>query len=378
MPPRAIARQGDASGSRAHPRHAPWYTQEHADAAQLLPPVSAPGDASHEWSTNRTRTWASKTSKPLLGGWSFEDTNRFRPLFDLPEASPAPEIIKRAVSMRCRFIDVSGDPGGGARARRAFNNTGGAVRFLWNSALKYIKKLPAPERGRAFNADFLSKMFCSETTSESKGQGDGETEEAFATRKRKRVEKDRDYAARGVVAGAFINAHPWLGRINAQVRQQALRDLSKAHTAGKAKQKHQRDRGENVAQFTIKPKHRGKSSTWTFCIPAQAVVAEHVLRPTEREPPPGTKRRTWTKLTLPANLGGNGVTRGRGTVRGVVFLSGRAPLGSDGRLLGDLRFTRDPLGNWDAIVQRPEIRPREPAPFEKRKTVHLDPGSRAG
>jgi hypothetical protein len=148
--------------------------------------------------------------------------------------------------------------------------------------------------------------------------------------------------------GEFVRLHPWLKELNASVKQQVFRDLAKAYRAGLAKNRARRSRGQRVQLFVIKRKQRCDPSSWTFCLPAQHIRAEHVPRPTDGpaqrgQPQPQRKPRTWTKLTLPAALGG---VEGRGAARraGEVFLAQRAPLDSEGKLLGDVRFTRDRLG----------------------------------
>ena len=84
-------------------------------------------------------------------------SNRFRPLLDLPTSDPPSEFIKRAISVRIRFLDFDGGTAKGVR--RSLNNHGGASMFLWNAAVKHIYSVPEEERSAAFNVDLLCKRF---------------------------------------------------------------------------------------------------------------------------------------------------------------------------------------------------------------------------
>jgi transposase len=291
--------------------------------------------------------------------------NTFRLLADLPQTAQPSELIKRAVRMRCRFLDDG--PTQGKMVKKSFNNHGGGVRFIWNAMVKYIRKLPDNLRHKGFTENVLKKFV-------SKGEYTGLPEE----RKRKRDDIMQANAQAGLVVPNIFASAPWLEELNAQVRQQVVRDLKKANKAGLAKQLAQRARGVRPKKFTIGRKQKGSPSSWTFCLPAQAIQAIHVPRPTAKNNEDGQHLRTWTKLTLPANFSGFGVTRGKGRVPGVVYLTGKAPLDGGGRLLGDVRFTRDQLGRWSAVVQRVVLKPKMRRPLNERKCVFLDPGSRAG
>ena len=48
--------------------------------------------------------------------------------------------------------------------------------------------------------------------------------------------------------------------------------------------------------------------------------------------------------------------RGKNHRGGVLYLTQRAPLDLNGKLLGDVRFTRDRLKRWHAVVQRIDCR----------------------
>jgi hypothetical protein len=307
-------------------------------------------------------------------------SNRFRPLLDLPTCDPPTELIKRAITVRIRFLDFDGGTAKGVR--RSLNNHGGASMFLWNAAVKHIYSLPEEQRAAAFNSDLLCKRFINEKLYAAKPllQLPEEDYETFAIRKRKRDAKDANVAS--ISIGSFTQQHSWLRSLDASVRQQAFRDLVKANKAGWAKVKAQKARKERVVQFKINCKQRSSPSAYTFCLPAQHIKAEHVLRPTlgpavAGQPQPAPKPRTWTKLTLPAAFGGV-MGRGKNHRGGVLYLTQRAPLDQNGKLLGDVRFTRDRLKRWHAVVQRIEVKPKPWRPITERKSVFLDPGTRSG
>jgi len=300
-------------------------------------------------------------------------SNAFRLLVDLPEVLPTGDPVLRAIRARVRFLDTALDS---AKAvRRAFNNHGGAVRFVWNAALKWIRTLPEAERGRAFSKDLLNKRFntAKEITLKTIEEDDPLAEKKQAAREAKRKRMDDEQ----LVVGQFLAQHPWLKSINAVVRQQVIIDLVKAHQAGLAKQKAQRGRAERARAFTIKPKQRSSPSSWTFCITSQAITAKHVPRPTfgiavASQTQDQKDRRTWTQLSLPATFGS-----GNRRSHPVVYLAYKADL-KDGKLLADARFCRDRLGRWSCVVQRTPVAPRPRRPASERASVFLDPGSRTG
>ena len=356
---------------------APWFTPRRAAFARTLPPVDAPEPVSSCWPTG-VSSWSSRTVKalPVL----LPTSNRFRPLLDLPTSDPPSELIKRAISVRIRFQDFEGGTAKGVR--RSLNNHGGASMFLWNAAVKHIYSVPEEERSAAFNVDLLCKRFINERLYEAKPllQSPDECADAFAVRKRKRDAKDARVAS--IAIGSFTQQHSWLRSLDASVRQQVFRDLVKANDACWAKVKAQKGRNERVVQFRINRKQRSSASAYTFCLPAQHIKAEHVSRPTlgpavVGQPQPAQKPRTWTKLTLPAAFGGV-AARGKNHRGGVIYLTQRAPLDQNGKLLGDVRFARDRMKRWHAAVQRIEVKPKPRRPIAERKSVFLDPGTRSG
>jgi len=82
------------------------------------------------------------------------------------------------------------------------------------------------------------------------------------------------------------------------------------------------------------------------------------------------ERRQWTKLELPA------LFSGQTKERTVVYLTRCADLDKNGKLLGDVRFTRDELGRWNCIVQRRPRAVRPLRPVAERKTMADDQGVR--
>lgn len=329
---------------------APWYRPAHRSLAGLLPSVASGShvkEVDNNWRiVPRSNTWASNRAKVLDPRTRVLSINRFRPLFDLDDTPPLETKIIRTIHARIRFVDL-----GDVHAkivRRSFNTHGGAARFVWNAAVNYISKLPSDERSGAYNLGLLDNRF--NTVKES-------------IKKRKRDEEP------GFVIGEFGKKHPWFLKVDSRVRQQALRDLVKAHKAGTAKNKAQRGRGEHSKPFMIKAKHKSKPSAWTFCLPSQAIKAEHVLpvglRNKDQESP-----NMWTKLTLPKLFG-------NGKKMTVVYLTKKVDI-NDGKLLADARFCRDRLGNWSCVVHRTQVKPRARRPLDERKTVFLDPGSRTG
>ena len=358
-------------------RSAPWYREQHRGLARRLPsvaPAVAVGPDRDGWQRveGSGGTWCSARTRTLPAP-SVVTNNAFRLLVDLPEELPTADPVLRAIRARVRFLDTALDT---AKAvRRAFNNHGGAVRFVWNSALKWIRAQPEGERSRAFNKDLLNKRFNAATVHKLKTieENDPLAEKKQAAREAKRKRMDDEQ----LVVGQFLAQNPWLKSINAVVRQQVINDLVKAHQAGVAKQKAQRGRTERIRAFTIKPKQRSSPSSWTFCITSQAITAKHVPRPTfgiavASQTQDQGGRRTWTQLSLPANFGS-----GSRRSHPVVYLAYKADL-KDGKLLADARFCRDRLGRWSCVVQRTPVAPRPRRPASERTSVFLDPGSRTG
>jgi len=137
-------------------------------------------------------SWSSRTVKalPVL----LPTSNRFRPLLDLPTCDPPTELIKRAITVRIRFLDFDGGTAKGVR--RSLNNHGGASMFLWNAAVKHIYSLPEEQLAAAFNSDLLCKRFINEKLYAAKPllQLPDEDYETFAIRKRKRDANDANVA----------------------------------------------------------------------------------------------------------------------------------------------------------------------------------------
>ena len=342
---------------------APWFTAARSNAARLLPRVDGrdPAPLAAGWPAG-VSSWSSRTVRPLA---PVAHPNPYRLLFDLPSSEQPTEAIKRAIKMRVRFLD--GDGVTAKAVRRSFNDHGGGVRYLWNAMTRWINKQPGNLRPVCFGENVLKK-FVSEG-----GHAINDAE-----RKRKREEIEARNEELGLVPPNVFARAPWLTKLNSQVRQQVARDLKKANAAGKAKQDAQRARGASVKKFTIGEKKKADPSAWTFCLPAQAIAATHVRRPTEKNNGPPFRVAVWTKLVLPRHFNGAYVPGSLKQPPGVIYLSGRAPLSADGKLLGDVRFTRDRLGRWSAVVQRMVVKPKERKPLAARKTVFLDPGSRAG
>lgn len=359
-------------------RIAPWWRDQHRQLARGLPSV-VPARAAAAVRDGWTRiagsggTWCSSVIRPLAPEINLQTPNPFRLLVDLPEIPQDSTPVIRAVRARVRFLDGGADT---AKAvRRAFNSHGGAARYVWNAAVKWIQSLPEGDRLKAYNKDLLNKRFNCATVHKLKAldEEDPLYQKKVDAReaKRKRIDDEQ------LVIGGFLARHPWLKGINATVRQQAVIDLVKAHQAGMAKMRAQKGRGERVRLFTIKTKHKSKPSSWTFCVPAQAIKAEHVARPTNGKAVRGQQQpqnapQTWTKLLLPANFGS-----GKRGSHPVVYLTHKADI-KDGKLLADVRFCRDRMGHWCCVVQRAPIPPRPRRPAAERKCVFLDPGSRTG
>jgi len=383
----------------------PWWKPEHARIARQLPNVcpedrQPPNDGwqrAHRANRHvlrngdsKTNTWAGATAVKLRG-------NPYAPLIDetlAPSVTTcAGTAVVRAVKLRVRFLGVTAK-----NVNRAFNDHGGAARFIYNSALSDIKSLPRDQQARAFNMTDLAKKYASagkvhapQTLKRKQDETDIEfSERQTKTLKQRQRNADRQ-AAKGITPGEFVRDHGWLSAIDSQVKQHAVIDLVKAFEANVAKQQLQRQRGQRVRCFELKRKRRNTSSSWTFVLPAQRIAAEHVPRPTNGpavrgQPQPQRQPHMWTKLKLPRVFGGD------------VYLSGRADLTDGGKLLADVRFTRSRNGIWSAVVHREaKATPAgdgrsnrkarraasrgEPVPTPQhaaRGQVFLDPGSRNG
>ena len=356
---------------------APWYRNDHRALAHCLSsvaPSQAVGPDRNGWTrvTGSGGTWCSARTRSLPLP-TIPTRNSFRLLLNLPEVPVTGNVILRAIHARVRFLDTNATSA--KVVCRAFNDHGGAVRFLWNAALKWIRKQPETEQSRAFNKDLLNKRFNTATLNKLTPimEDDPLADKKKLAREAKRKRMDDEQ----LVIGQFLRQHPWLKGINAQVRQQAICDLVKAHQAGTAKQKAQRERKEKARSFSIKPKQRCTPSAWTFCLPAQAIAAKHVPRTTKgiavsSHTQAQGECHTWTELSLPSTFG-----NGKRGSHPVVYLAYKADL-KDGKLLADARFCRNRLGKWSCVVHRTPVVPRPRRPAAQRSSVFIDPGSRTG
>ena len=190
---------------------------------------------------------------------------------------------------------------------------------------------------------------------------------------------------------SLLEAEPWLQKVHSNVLTQALRDVAKAFKSNFAKLRAQKARGaKKVKPFRVHMKDPRKRSSHTFYVLADQIKATHVPRPdlynvaeakrsAAGQPPSGLRahrsrqlreRRQWTKLELPA------LFSGQTKKRTVVYLTRCADLDKNGKLLGDVRFTRDDLGRWNCVVQRRPRAVRPLRPVEERKVMSDDQGVR--
>jgi hypothetical protein len=149
--------------------------------------------------------------------------------------------------------------------------------------------------------------------------------------------------------------------------------------------------------FRVKLKNARNRSSHTFYVLADAITATHVERPELYRRPSKAeatrqqegqisgreafraaqpRARKWTKLELPAPFCGGRAGRGP-RQRAVVYLTRCADLDKNGKLLGDVRVTRDLLGRWHFVVQRRPRAVRPLRPAEQLKSVGIDPGVKA-
>ena len=316
-----------------------------------------------------SNTWASLAVSDL--GSAYNSNNRSsnnsaasRGLFELKKRDDVVDRVaeidgslnKRVIKARIRFLDYSHNfknitiTAKAKETRRKFNMAGGAFRFVYNKALEYIKTRPSADRGRLFNLSFLSKT--------------------FLTVKPHQTTSTATSTTNNNINLNLIARFPWLKNIDSRVLQQALKSMVEAYKAGLAKKK----RGGELHY-----KKRCNPSAWTFIVPAICIKAEHVERPTtNNNDNSSSSKRIWTKLTLPCSLGGNNVgNRNPAYFGGVVHLTQKMDI-VDGRLLADVKFSRDRLGHWHAHCQRASLKNPKIKQAEKRTTGFFDPGSRTG
>lgn len=353
------------------------------------------------------RTWTSR-KQTLLSS----EVKARREDFELPAEAQDPEKVDgslnhRTLSARVRFVDFEhsyedkkrardGDPVNATVDRSAkevrakFNAHGGAARFVWNKAVAFIRRQPENDQAKWYNVNKLYPVLVANKTykdrdikrREATEGRPAETDEEYAERVRKteeRRQKMRDDKVAFAGEGLVTN-HAWLGDMNAVVLQQSLKALDEAFKANVAAARVARAAGKGVRRFKIGFRKRSKPSSWTFVLPAVYIKAEHVPRPT-RGPAAQDDHspRTWTKLTLPAALGGSDGEvhcASKAYFGAVVYLTSKIDLTPDGHPLADMDFTRDRLGRWNVHWQRAPL--NAPRPKAPETAAFLDPGSRTG
>jgi len=355
-----------------------------------------------------SNSWSSLSVNDLDNGLAVPS----RPLFDLKqrdvdrEAEIDGSLNHRTISARVRFVDIvheysektkgkrnaAGEPVNtiirktAKDTRRVFNLSSGAARFVYNKALEFIRSLPEAEQSKMYNLNRLGQILLTVrgyTARAIRSKKDTETDEAYAkwlankeTSLAKNVAAKEEFADKNL-----IRRFPWLAKVNSQVLQQSLKCLVDSFKANLEKAKKAKAAGKGVARFTMGFKKRSVPSGWTFSLPKQTIRAEHVERPTNGmavRGQPQLQPRIWTKLTLPASLGGNeGPPTAASRFGGVVYLTQKVDI-KDGKLLADVDFTRDRLGRWNVHVQRTPLPKPKVKPMEERTTAFFDPGSRTG
>jgi len=331
----------------------------------------------------------------------------------LPEQPSPTEKQKRAVSLRVRFVDQTADAGGvmgaappapgnktRADVRRAFTLAGRGQAYVYSEAVKIVYSQPEGEQGKmALSHGLLNKVMivkkghafsCKDEKDsleyiEKKASFDAEAAKVQALR-------DQFYNGKSLLDfHAAVEKKPWLHTVFSNVLTQALRDVSKAFKSNFAKLQAQKARGaKKVRPFRVKQKDPRKRSSHTFYVLANSIKATHVPRPdlynvaeakrsAAGKPPSGLQahrarqkreRRQWTRLELPP------LFSGQTKQRTVVYLTRCADLDKDGKLLGDVRFTRDDLGRWNCVVQRRPRAVRPLRPVAERKVMADDQGVR--
>ena len=403
---------GGGCGARIHEHMAqalhfpPWFAKHQLGALDVRVPDVRNAQPLFRPAGAFRGTWASR-NEIVLDSNVKADRSSFQ--LDVEESKPSKvegSLQHRTLSARIRFVDFSHHYETGKRARdgtaarevvhrsakyvRAkFNAHGGGFRFVWNKAIQFIRSFPASEQGRWYNKNKLHPILLTMRAYSDRAipdQKKTETTEEYETRvaevqaRRQRMKDDRTAFAEFKLLGQ----NPWLGDLDAQVLQEALKSLEEAFRANLAAQRAARQAGRGVRRFKIGFKSRSKPSAWTFTLPAQAIVAEHVPRPTHGkavrgQPQPQPQPRTWTKLTLPAAFGGSDKSVGpnsRARFPAVVYLTSKVDITPEGRLLADAKFTRDRLGHWNMCWQRAPLKVPKAKPLKT--AAFLDPGSRTG
>ena len=398
-------------------------------ALEVLPDVR--GCVAHDTSRLPARhgsSWLSRRVTRLSTVYREGSVQTTRDLLTIPEravdrdAERSGSMTKRTVAGRLRFhpfehtYEVSkrkrdADPEittvrrSDKDARRSFDLHGGAARFIKNKILEFINQQPEEERSAWFNRNRLEQVFMTQRTLPERAmkplkRKEGETDGEYAERSTKALDTKREKRARNAAERADMAEHhlvtrfPWLDGVYSVVRQQAIKALCEAYSAQMAKMKKAKAAGKPTGRFKMHFTKRSSPTGWTWTLSAQCIKAEHVPRPERvpsaenpkrgkavaNQPHPQREPRTWTKLTLPPNFGGQpGASAAKSTFGGVVYITQKVDLTPDGRPLADVDFTKDRLGHWHAHFQRRPPRGAAPQkPLSERRTGFADPGSRTG
>lgn len=389
------------------PRFPPWFADHQLGALDVrVPDVRGvahvfPRGVRDPDRNPFQRTWTSR-KQTLLSS----EVKARREDFDLPAEAWDPQLVDgslnhRTLSARVRFVDFThsyedkkrardGDPlnatvhRSAKEVRAKFNAHGGAARFVWNKAVAFIRRQPANEQTKWYNVNKLYPVLVANKTYKDRDikRREAETDDEYAVRVRETEERRQkmkdekaDFAGEGLVT-----QNAWLGGMNSVVLQQSLKALDEAFKANVAAARVARATGRGARRFKIGFLKRSKPSSWTFVLPAVYVKAEHVPRPT-RGPAAQDDHapRTWTKLTLPAALGGSDKdvhSPSKAYFGAIVYLTSKIDLTPDGHPLADMDFTRDSLGRWNVHWQRAPL--KAPRPKAPETAAFLDPGSRTG
>ena len=416
---------------------APYYSPARGAVARTLPSVAEGHTSvtSDDWAENRRRDDARRTASqrarraPFVPGskagrtWCSRveekagvnqppppsSAKSWRERLGLPEQPRPTEKQKRAVSLRVRFVDQTADaegvmgaappaPGNKTRAdvRRGFSLAGRGQACVYSEAVKIVYSLPEGEQGKlALNHGLLNKALIVKKSYAFRCKDEKGSPEYFSKKSQFDAEaalvqplRDKFYGGK-----SLLEAEPWLQKVHSNVLTQALRDVAKAFKSNFAKLRAQKARGaKKVKPFRVHMKDPRKPSSHTFYVLADNIKATHVPRPdlynvaeakraAANKPPSKLRdhrarqlreRRQWTRLELPAKFCGQTTVK----QRTVVYLTRCADLDKDGKLLGDVRFTRDDLGRWNCVVQRRPRKVRPLRPVAERKVMADDQGVR--
>ena len=173
---------------------------------------------------------------------------------------------------------------------------------------------------------------------------------------------------KGYEVGDFVNEHDWLLHTPSAIRQNAVRDLLKAHDSNMAKKKKMEARGKRF-RFKLQYRSRREPSSWTIAVEKRYIKSvETVARPKTRKKDDNRHdphRRNWTKVILfPA------FTKGTPP----LLLTEEIP---GGVIDGAVKITRNRLGHFHMHV--PISTPWKNLPKlkdESKRVVALDPGVR--